>query len=143
MKLQKGNVFMPACLSFCSQGGVYPSMYWGRWPPGQTPPADTPLPSACWNTHPCPVHAGIHPLPTATAADGTHPTGMHTCFPFKVTFEVKELIIWRFYEIYDPISSVHYIRHSLGQPPGFQGGGKGGCKNLLKIEDYKKKTRFV
>ena len=36
---------------------------------------------------PCPVHAGIHtplgrhPLPpTATAADGTHPTGMHSCW---------------------------------------------------------------
>ena len=55
--------------------------------PGQTPNrADTPLarhplPSACWETHTsCPVHAGIHPLPpVATAADGTHPTGMHSC----------------------------------------------------------------
>ena len=121
---------MFSCLpvSFCSQGGVYPSMYWGRWPPGQTPPADTSLPSACWDT----------PPPTATATGGTHPTGMHTCFTFKVAFEVKELIIWRFHEIYDPISSVHYIRHSHGQPPGFQGRGKGGCKNLLKIENYKK-----
>ena len=28
--------------------------------PGQTSPwTDTPLPSACWDTHPCPVHAGI------------------------------------------------------------------------------------
>ena len=55
-------------------------------------------------THPpCPVHAGIHsplgrhpladtpgqtptrqnpPTPTATAADGTHSTGMHSCFLF-------------------------------------------------------------
>ena len=45
-------------------------------------------PSACWDTHPpaqcmlgytplCPVHAGID---MATAADGMHPTGMHSCF---------------------------------------------------------------
>ena len=50
---------------------------------GDTPWADTskannPLPSACWDTHPpCPVHVGID---MATAADGTHPTGMHSCF---------------------------------------------------------------
>ena len=38
-----------------------------------TPWADTPTPN--------PVHAGIHaPLPAATAADGTHPTGMLSCF---------------------------------------------------------------
>ena len=67
---------------------------------GYTPRADTPrgrhpLPSTCWDTPtsafwihalsaqcmlrytpPCPVHAGIH---MATAADGTHPTGMHSC----------------------------------------------------------------
>ena len=47
--------------------------------------ADTPLSSACWDTHtpPCPVRAGIHlpppPRPAATAADGTHPSGMHIC----------------------------------------------------------------
>ena len=46
--------------------------------------ADTHLPPG--QTHPlrtdtlCPVHAGIDTLPAATAADGTHPTGMHTCF---------------------------------------------------------------
>ena len=52
--------------------------------PGQTPhQADTPRqipplgrhpqPSACWDTRP----------PAATAADGTHPTGMHSCFEKK------------------------------------------------------------
>ena len=40
----------------------------GRHPPWQTPPGQTPL---------CSVHAGID---MATAADGTHPTGMHSCF---------------------------------------------------------------
>ena len=66
---------------------------WADTPPGQTPPCPVhagihthpcpvhagihaaPLPSACWDTQ-CPVHAGID---MATAADGMHPTGMHSC----------------------------------------------------------------
>ena len=37
-------------------------------PPEQTPPGQThPLPSACWDTPPCSVYAGIH----------THPCPMH------------------------------------------------------------------
>ena len=67
--------------------------------PGPTPPwADTPLPSACWDTPPtqcmlgytalssacwdtppCPVHAGID---MATAADGKHPTGMRNMLEY-------------------------------------------------------------
>ena len=47
--------------------GGYPSMYWGRHPPRQTPPP-------CADATP----PGRHP-PTATAADGTHPTGLHSC----------------------------------------------------------------
>ena len=39
----------------------------------------TPVPSACWDTPPCPVHSKIG---MATAADGTHPTGMHSCLEF-------------------------------------------------------------
>ena len=39
---------------------------WADTPPGQTPPwADTP--------------PGRHPQETATAAEGTHPTGMQSC----------------------------------------------------------------
>ena len=42
---------------------------------------------------PCPVHAGIYPPPpVATAADGTHPTGMH-CVKFFFTFTVSFLSI--------------------------------------------------
>ena len=43
-------------------------------PPGQTPPwADTPQADPWADTPP--------PAPqTATAADGTHPTGVHSCF---------------------------------------------------------------
>ena len=58
---------------------------WSRHPPSRQPPlgADTPqsrhLPGADTpqeQTHP--------PRDTATAADGTHPTGMHSCFYLKV-----------------------------------------------------------
>ena len=57
----------------------------GRPPRQTSPQADTPLPGACWDTHLCPVHAGIHtPLPGAcwdtVNERGMHPTGMHSCF---------------------------------------------------------------
>ena len=54
-KLRKGNVFTSVCQEFC-QGEVYTLL-------SRHPPADTPLPQQ-----------------TATAADGTHPTGMHSCY---------------------------------------------------------------
>ena len=51
------------CVSQHALGrGVYPSMYWAGWCGRHPPRADTPPPA------------------TATAADGTHPTGMHSCF---------------------------------------------------------------
>ena len=62
-KLRKGNVFTPVCPSFCSRGGRCALPPLGRHPLDKHPPwADT-------------------PRQTATAADGTHPTGMHSCFP--------------------------------------------------------------
>ena len=85
-KLRKGNVFTPVCQSFCSHGGVCLSACWDTSPQGDTTPGQNPPPSACWDIHPplhracwdtqCPVHAGID---MATAADGKHPTGMHSC----------------------------------------------------------------
>ena len=75
-------------------------------PPGQTPPSRPPWTHIPFPVHagihtPCPLHAGIHipspaqcmlgihtspyqvhigiHLPVATAADGTHPTGMLSC----------------------------------------------------------------
>ena len=55
---------------------------WDTPPPSacwdiQTPWADTHLPSVCWDTP---------PPPKATAADGTHSTGMHSCFMFLFFF---------------------------------------------------------
>ena len=55
-------------LSFCSQGGMYPSMHWADTPPPRahtplpghtpswvdTPPGRHPLHSACWDTRPPP-----------------------------------------------------------------------------------------
>ena len=53
-------------------------------PPGQTPPADTP------GRHPL----GRHPQQTATAPDGTRPTGMHSCFVlwYHRKFELLHLV---------------------------------------------------
>ena len=47
----------------------------------------TPLASACWHTQ-CPVHAGIE---MATAVDGTHPTGMHSCQKYELNFSSEKM----------------------------------------------------
>ena len=47
-------MFSQASVILFTWRGVYPSVHWGRHPRADTPP-------------------------TATAADGTHPTGMHSC----------------------------------------------------------------
>ena len=54
----------------------------GRHTPEQTPPLGQTLPLG---RHPLPLvrqplPRKTPPLPTATAADSTHPTGMHSCF---------------------------------------------------------------
>ena len=66
-KLRQGNVFTPVCHSVHRGRECLPhswadttgaDTHWTDTPPW----ADTPLPSACWDTHtPCPVHAEIHP----------------------------------------------------------------------------------
>ena len=70
------------CLSVCPQGGVCLSACWYTTPLG----AGTPGPDPSGTRHP----PGTRPLPPiphppppyqqrATVADGTHPTGMHSC----------------------------------------------------------------
>ena len=61
-------------------GQIYPSSTGANTPHGQT------YPSMHWGTHsplsrhiPACTGADPAPPPTATAADGTHPTGMHSC----------------------------------------------------------------
>ena len=66
-KLWEGKVFTPVCHSVHRRGTVYTHL--GRHLPRQTPPRQTPL----WADPPSPSEM-------ATAADGTHPTGMHSCF---------------------------------------------------------------
>ena len=65
-KLQKGNVFTSVCQEFCPRGGGCTHTPWAdTHPAGQTP-------------HP-PPWPDTTPQQTATGADGTLPTGMHSC----------------------------------------------------------------
>ena len=64
-------------MSASMHAGIHPL---GRHPLGSHPPAQCML----GYTHPCRVHAGID---MATAVDGTHPTGMYSCFTWL-------LLIW-------------------------------------------------
>ena len=82
----QGNVFTPVCHSVHRGRGCLADTPQADIPPRQTPPrADTPIlgrppeQTPLPGRHPSPP--GRHPcLPeTATAADGTHPTGMHSC----------------------------------------------------------------
>ena len=52
VRKRQGDVFTCVCYSVHrGRGCVADTPLW----------ADIPLPSACWDTPPCPVHAGIHP----------------------------------------------------------------------------------
>ena len=53
----------PGGVSRSMPKGVYPSMHWGRPPP---------------------------PIQTATAAGGTHPSEMHSCLNYIVTFNIRK-----------------------------------------------------
>ena len=78
---------------FTGGGGVYAQHALGQTPPlpGRHPPGRHPLGRHCpGQTPPLGRHVpqGRHPPaniphPTATAAKGTHPTGMHSCISLK------------------------------------------------------------
>ena len=97
-KSRKGNVFTSGCQEFCPQdvcvsqnalgrglciitctGGVCPGVA-DVWPgvglPGGVCPGGLPK----RGVYPRDQRQTPPPLPTATAADGTHPTGMYSCF---------------------------------------------------------------
>ena len=57
-KLRKGNVFTSVCQEFCLSGGCIP---------------------VCMGGGVCLGGVCAQPPEMATAADGTHPTGMHSC----------------------------------------------------------------
>ena len=86
-KLRKGNVFASVCQELCPGGGgnltqcMLGCTAHGQIPPrADTPPwADTPL-----SRHPPgqPPWQTALPQQTATAAEGTYPTGMQSCFDY-------------------------------------------------------------
>ena len=69
-KLRQGNVFTPVCQSFCSRGGMHARghVWWGHALQGACVPRGT-----------CVAGGLCVARETATAAGGTHPTGMHSC----------------------------------------------------------------
>ena len=80
-KRSRGKViFSQACVKNSVRGGVHPV---ADTPPGRHPPrADTPQTNTPSRQTPSQADTplGRHPpRQTATAADGTHPTGMHSC----------------------------------------------------------------
>ena len=75
-------MFLQAYVKNSVYEGVHPSMHWGRHPPTQcmleyTSPGQTPP---------------VRYLPTATAADGTHPTGKHSCLFVVFTARTRSLL---------------------------------------------------
>ena len=104
-KLRKGHVFSPfchpvhgeGCLNHCMLGYTAPGK-----PPRQTSPRADTLPGR----HPPGRHS---PQQTATAADGMHPTAMHSCYdltsvglvnliiskPYNVCQTVGTSILWQ------------------------------------------------
>ena len=79
MKLWKGNLFASVCLEFCPQGVSRPSR-------GVSRPRGCPGSGPGWGV--CiPAYTQEYiPKQTATAANGTHPTGMPSCFNYFLTF---------------------------------------------------------
>ena len=78
-----GKVMFFTCLSFCSQGGVCLSEYWDTppgqvHPLGQVQPPDRYIPLSRYT--PWQVFWQVHSPTTVTAVDGTHPTGMLSCY---------------------------------------------------------------
>ena len=104
MKLRKGNVFTSVCQEFCPRG-VYPSMHWGvyrsmHWGGcGRPPRADT----TSWAD----TSLG-RPPPTAIAADGTNPTGMHSCCKL---FCWIRLMLWKILD--PPLDISPYIKPDM------------------------------
>ena len=90
-KLWQGNIFTSVCQEFCPRGEVCLSACWDTPPPpaepswpdtpsGQTPPGQTPSPPPPQaDTPQADTPQADTPQQMATTADGTHPTGMHSC----------------------------------------------------------------
>ena len=79
-KLRKGNVFTSVCQEFCPRGGVQAQAQGGLQGgvQAQAQGVSRPRPRPRGVCIPACTEADT-PQQTATAADGTHPTGMHSC----------------------------------------------------------------
>ena len=99
------------------RGRVYPSMHWGRHPPAQC---------MLGYTHP---QADTPPRQTATAADSTHPTGMHSCFLL-----CQSSSICRFQSHSHVMAYTHFtgLGTGMGSGPGPRT-GKWVCKPLVLV----------
>ena len=78
-KLRQGNIFRSVCQEFCP-GGLLASVHAGIHHPhplGSHPAGQTPLGRHPPGRHPW---ADTRPQQMSTAADGTHRTGMHSCY---------------------------------------------------------------
>ena len=93
-KLWKGNVFTPVCQSFCSQGG---HVCQGACGGGMC------ARGRAWQGGACMARGACMAGKTATAADGTHPTGMLSCLTFAIslhahlrakTFHRDNHVVW-------------------------------------------------
>ena len=76
-------VCIPACIVTDTPWQTPP----GRYPHGRHPPARHPLADTPRQTNP----------PTATVADGTHPTGMHSCLRYYLYLQVIITLAQRFW----------------------------------------------
>ena len=81
--LGQGNIFIGVCQEFCSQGVCL--LLGECFLPGRGCFLPQGLPSQGGVLPPGGVPGG-DPPGTATAAGGTHPTGMHSCLGFKFFF---------------------------------------------------------
>ena len=73
-------MFLQACVCPHGGGGCLPQCILGYPPPEQTPLREQTHPPPTREQTPPPRSRHPTPRETATAADGTHPTGMHSCF---------------------------------------------------------------
>ena len=76
--LGQGNIFTSVCQEFCSQGGAIPACIAGGIPACLAAGLQG---GGLLRGGVCSGGCLVRPPRMATAAGGTHPTGMHSCLP--------------------------------------------------------------